>query len=224
LLYISIWKAASSRVRATLIKLMRPGATIGKKDVHSRRLSGLPGIREVGIVGFHRLATDPQTLRFTFVRNPYDRLVSCWAGGFQDQPLVESHDMIKHYLRVRPEIDARLPAGRDKTLSFPDFVMFATATADRRVDGHWQLQSDIVDVPGINLDLIGKVESFELDFVRVLDHANADASLRAISGQAMNESRRSRCAEYYSSSLAERVYRAYERDFDTFKYPKTLPH
>jgi hypothetical protein len=28
---------------------------------------------------------------------------------------------------------------------------------------------------------------------------------------------------YYTADLGDRIYRAYERDFDRFKYPKTIP-
>jgi hypothetical protein len=223
LLYITVPKAACSRVRATLIHVMRPGEDFDG-DVHVRKASGLPGPRQVGVIAFHRLATDPRTLRFSFVRNPYDRLVSCWADKFQDRPLVRGQrGVIDHYLRVRAEIDPGLPAGSDRTLSFADFITVATSTADRRIDGHWNLQTDIIDVPGIPLDMIGRVESFHRDIVRVLDHAGAGGSLRARSLRPVNASRRGRCADYYDSGLADRVHRAYARDFDAFRYPRALP-
>jgi hypothetical protein len=54
-----------------------------------------------------------------------------------------------------------LPYGPDQTLSFPEFVEFATATVDQRIDIHWQLQDEFATVPALPLNLIGKVESFQ---------------------------------------------------------------
>jgi hypothetical protein len=235
LLYIAVPKAACTRVRMTLIELMQLGRNFDRdvnarllsdREVHARRFSGLPGVHQIGVVAFHRLVTDPRALRFSFVRNPYERLISCWADKFQNQPLSPSNKdnkFIQVYLRKRLNVDANLPAGQDKVLSFPDFVTFATATASHRVDPHWQLQSDIIDIPGIRLDLVGRVESFERDFARVLDHVGVKGGLRARLCQPLNVSRRSQCVDYFNSELASRVYEAYERDFETFHYPKTVP-
>lgn len=52
-------------------------------------------------------------------------------------------------------------------------------TAQDRVDAHWHLQAGLLDMPGIELNLIGKVESFEQDFMHVLDHVQANDALRA---------------------------------------------
>jgi hypothetical protein len=76
-------------------------------------------------------------------------------------------------------------------------------------------------MPGIKLDLIGKVESFDTDFIRVLDHARASDQLRQASVTHLNSSQHSPWQYYYSSDLAEHVYRAYERDFDRFQYPRS---
>ena len=127
---------------------------------------------------FYRLATNPDTLRFSFVRNPYARAVSCWAHKFADKPLIYGDFFIDAYLAIRREIDTELPAGPDHTLSFADFVVFAAATAKARHDIHLQTQDEILSMPGITLDLIGKMENFDGDFVRVLDHVGASDEIR----------------------------------------------
>ena len=82
--------------------------------------------------------------------------------------------------KPKPKMDnPDLPEGPTNTLSFDEFVNFATMTAQDRVDAHWHLQAGLLDMPGIELNLIGKVESFEQDFRRVLDHVQANDALRA---------------------------------------------
>jgi hypothetical protein len=227
-IYFLIPKAANTRIRTTL------GEMTGR-----RSLSLLPSRwgrvgyprhpRTISVRAFHQLATDPKTLRFTFVRNPYDRLVSCWANKFLDKPLVkrkmftEGEFSIERYLAAKKDIDTPLPEGPDKTLSFSDFVTYATAIAERRVDYHMQRQSDLLRVPGVPVDFIGKVENFSNDIVRVLDHVGAsDELLKRVAVQ-LNKSAISRVSEYYTPELAARVFRAYEADFDLLGYPRALP-
>jgi hypothetical protein len=157
------------------------------------------------------------------VRNPYARLVSTWADKFQNKPLIAGDSFIDHYLMHRGAIDPLPPAGSNCTLSFAEFARFASATANRRLDPHWQLQSDLIGMPGVKLDLIGKVEVFDKDFARVLDHAGAGDHVRRVSDIHLNSSQHRPWQSYYPGDLADTVYRAYERDFDQFAYPKTIP-
>ena len=125
------------------------------------------------------LSKSAEALRFTFVRNPYARLLSAWSDRFQGRPLIEGKPSINAYRAHRAAISRSLPDGPDQTLSFPEFVEFATATVDQRIDIHWQLQNDFATVPGLSLNLIGKVESFQTDFARVLDHVSLTNEARA---------------------------------------------
>ena len=146
LIYVSVPKAASTTIRMVLSVMIgrRPATTTDEQ--HIRRISGLLSPRHAGISVFYRLARDPGTLRFSFVRNPYDRLVSAWADKFRNRPLTRGDPYVEEYLLYRPRIDSSLPHGPDRVLSLADFVTYATATADRRVNIHWQLQDDILRV------------------------------------------------------------------------------
>jgi hypothetical protein len=154
------------------------------------------------------------------VRNPYARAVSCWADKFRDKPLAPGDPFIDIYLARRHEIDATLPAGADRTLSFADFITFFAAVTRQRCDIHLQVQDDILSMPGITLDFIGKVETFAQDFDRVLGHVRASAALRRDALAAVNESKHDPWASYYTPALADRLYRACECDFDRFGYPR----
>jgi hypothetical protein len=57
----------------------------------------------------------------------------------------------------------------------------------------------------------------------VLDHINASDELRKQVTVPLNKSDRSRAAEYYTPELAERVFRAYEEDFNLLGYSRALP-
>jgi hypothetical protein len=216
IIYISVPKVASTRIKQTLAE------AIGRHSPFRRRarLRGLHGPDSMTIGAFHRLATDPRTLRFSFVRNPYARTVSCWADKWQGRPLVHGDAFIDRYLADRHAIDPALPAGADRTLSFADFVTYASARAESRVDSHLQAQHDILAMPGIALDFIGRIERFGTDVVRVLDHIGAVNGVRVEAVTPINPSRHGPWENYYTPALRERIYRAYERDFDLFGYPR----
>jgi len=221
LLYIAVPKAASTRIRMTLARIDGRHSRSLRRSQRAK-FRGPCGPRNMTLGAFFRLATDPDTLRFSFVRNPYARLVSCWADKFAGKPLVAGDCFIDAYLAVRTEIDGKLPAGPNRTLPFAEFVVFAAATATARHDIHLQTQDDILTTPGIELDLIGRVENFDADFARVLDYLNAGDAIRREACVAVNESHHDDWAAFYSRDLADRVYRAYERDFDRFGYPRAV--
>lgn len=221
LIYVGVPKAASSTIKRSLSKLTA-SKTGELQALHKRGASGLLSPSEVGVVEFHKLATAPDTLRFSFVRNPYERLLSCWADKYQGRPLVAGDPFINVYLAYRKEADRTLPHGRDAMLPFSVFVEMATATCQMRIDPHWSLQDDLITMPGIPLDLIGKTENFNEDYRRVKAHIGA-RELATRGKRNMNASRHSSSRDYFDNALARRVHRAFERDFDRFGYPAALP-
>jgi hypothetical protein len=221
LIYVAIPKAASTRIRKTLARIE---GRFSRSLRPSKRLNyrGPYGPRNMTIGSFHEIAISSATLRFSFVRNPYARILSCWADKFSTKPIVKGDCFIDAYLAIRREIDPRLPHGATNTLSFADFVIYAAAVANARQDSHLQAQCDILQIPGIELDFVGKVESFDIDFTCVLDYLKADSDVCREAAIAANESHHDDWPTYYTPDIADLIYRAYERDFDRFDYPRAL--
>ena len=218
LIYVGVPKCASTTIKAALAAWN--GRTLSAPDdLHTRRRTGLLSPSRVGLSTFYRIATDPTSLRFAFVRNPYARLVSAWADKLEGKPLVPGDPFVEVYLRHRLAAGASLPYGRDQTLSFAQFAEFASATAHQRLDAHWNLQDDLLNMPGLELNLIGRVERFAEDFRHVLDRIGFPGWSKIEARH--NSSQHLAWQKYYTPQLAKRVYGAYERDFDRFGYPQT---
>ncbi len=77
-------------------------------------------------------------------------------------------------------------------------------------------------MPGIELNLVGKIESFERDFMQVWDHAQANDALRTSAIKPVNAFAGVDWRNCYTNELANRVYKAYEPDFDRVQYPRKL--
>jgi hypothetical protein len=221
IIYLMVPKVASTRIRATLGAI---GGRYSRRLMPSQwgRVREAQGPRSMTVRSFYPLASSPTTFRFSFVRNPYARLLAVWASTYQDQPLLPGIPSIDDYLTKREHIDKTLPVGADKTLSFEQFVNFATASLNLRHDQHLLPQDDLLSVPGIALDFIGRLESFNSDFALVLDRLGASEEIRREALVPLNSSRHSHWSDYYTPSLADRVYRTYERDFDRFCYRRAL--
>jgi hypothetical protein len=221
LIYVAVPKAASTRIRMTLAMVEGRHSRTLKPDRRSR-FRGPYGPRSMTKNSFFNLACSPETLRFSFVRNPYARAVSCWADKFRGKPLVPGDTFIDIYLSQRREIDAALPVGADQMLSFSSFVAFSSGLARQRCDIHIQAQKDILSLPGLDLNFVGKVESFADDFARVLDHMGVDQAIRLEATKPVNPSCHECWQRYYTDELADRIYRAYECDFDHFGYARSI--
>lgn len=131
-------------------------------------------------------------LTFTFVRNPWDRLVSTWQM-FTTDPR-----------RVR-----QLRSMTDQDLSsFDDFVRFARDVPNH----HWQPQ--VLFLPE-RVDFIGRLESFDDDFARLCVQLGIPP--RRVERRRAGAPRPS-YPSYYSRALADLVGDMYGDDVETFGY------
>ena len=167
LIYFSIPKCASSSIRLSFFNMERHFSMNNPK----RRLK--------------------EYFRFTFVRNPWDRMVSNWKM-FTTQPL-----------RIK-----QLKSMTNKNLTdFKDFVEFAAHTKNH----HWQPQ--VLYLPE-DLDFIGRVETFNEDFSQLLSIIGKGG----MKVEHLNVNIRKKYHEYYTPSLIDLVGEMYSEDIQRFGY------
>lgn len=129
---------------------------------------------------------------FTFVRNPWDRIVSNWKM-FTTQPF-----------RIK-----QLKSMTDENLSkFEDFVRFSIKVKNH----HWQPQ--VLFLPE-KLDFIGKLENFKEDFYKLYSKLNIEFVKNVAKN---NTTKRKPYWVYYNSSIAELVSEIYSEDIKRFGY------
>jgi hypothetical protein len=221
LIYVALPKCASTTIKSFLAHLNAQTVEDGRQ-LHTRRVSGLLSPVRAGISNFYRVAKSPASLRFTFVRNPFARLVSAWADKFADRQLDTRDPFMNQYLRYRRANEDR-SATPEPSVSFDAFARFACETAGKRVNSHWHLQQDLTDFPGLDLNLIGRVENFADDFARVVEQLGPAARQCAhVATTHYNRSRHLPWRQYYTPDIATLVARAYKPDFERFGYSSRL--
>ncbi|MBT7067813.1 MAG: sulfotransferase family 2 domain-containing protein [Verrucomicrobia bacterium] len=131
-------------------------------------------------------------LKFTFVRNPWDRMVSNWKM-FTTQP--------------RRIAQLRTMTNEDLT-EFDHFVEFAVSKGNH----HWQPQ--VLFTPD-KLDFTGKVEHFDRDMNRLLRAMGREP----LELEKRNTTNRNHYHDYYNSpSTIDQVAKLYRDDIERFDY------
>jgi hypothetical protein len=158
----------------------------------------------------------PDYLRFSFVRNPYGRLVSAWKSKLAwDDP---QYRQLRASIREAcdyPVVDGQ----RAGPISFRDAVQ--CLLADPGVfDDHWSLQVDLLVADVIDYHVVGRFERFGQQFHAILRRLHAPPEVAAIARRVFNPTQPMPLAAVYDPQLARRVYDLYLADFETFGYHK----
>lgn len=211
--YMEVPKAGSSTLVRMLIRSFSPGTEAS----YSRGVTPFPTIEEFGIRRFFALADRPDTLVFSFVRNPYSRLVSCYRSKILRHPLGRSgecnidvqgaHDHFGKRLN-------RLPA--DEPLPFSWFVDLACETSRSTINRHWRAMSDLIPRKALACDFVGHLENFDEDIASVsalLEIPYAPLHVNA-SGEPAN------LDEWITPAMRTAIFNSYREDFERFQYSR----
>ena len=132
---------------------------------------------------------------FTFVRNPWDRLVSCWRDKVVHSNLLEFGE-----------------AELERMQDFGNFVDYVESVDVRACNPHFRLQVEMVDFD--KLDYVGRFESLEDDLQHVLQHLSIPLGSLMTRGVRTKKNYR----DLYTDELAERVGVIYKDDIEAFSY------
>lgn len=155
----------------------------------------------------------PGLFSFAFVRNPWDRLVSC----YRDKILLEVEGFTSS--TIRPGI-ANCLAGFDEFwpgMSFTEFIDAVASVPDEFADAHFRSQHTFIVNRSSNvaIDFLGRYESLNNDLARVQKLANLP-ELKLPRLQAA--STRVRYREFYTRRSRERVAERFQTDIGLLGY------
>lgn len=142
--------------------------------------------------------------KFVFVRNPWDRLVSC-----------HSEKLAREGAPGLNTRDARFYPG----MPFAEFVEAVHATPDEEANAHFRSQhAAACDLEGrVMADFVGRFERLREDFRAVAEGIGAPGLV--LPHRLKSAARKARpYADFYDGRLKKLVGERYERDVETFGY------
>ena len=139
----------------------------------------------------------PGHMSFTFVRNPWDKIVSNWAMFTQK--------------KTRSAIFESMFGVPAAGVDFKAFLRFAAAKPNH----HWDLQVNLFPCRDGKMEVgyIGRVESFREDFSRFFKGSGFEHE-----GFVENRTDRGSYADYYDSDSMRYVEKMYRKDIEAFHY------
>jgi hypothetical protein len=203
-------KCACSMIRLALLRLERSDLSarpVALDVIHSRDFC--PTLRPLQIAQFGTLLARGDFFKFTFVRDPYERLLSAYldkivAGQPQKRKVLEQLGRGEEPLRSH--------------VSFSDFVGVVARQSIQQMDMHWRVQYHQILYEAFRYDHIGRVETFSQDIAVVANRIHPDL-LRLVPPKPINVRKATAQVEkYYPRALRDLVNRTYEIDFTTFGY------
>ena len=143
---------------------------------------------------------DERCFKFAFVRNPFDRLASCY----------------RHIVEKGICEDSYGCPGMYQGMSFEDFIDAIVKIDVQEMDMHFRPQHTFIPD---GVDFIGKFESLYEDYdyiVQKIGIKNAPALLKENSTQET-------IYDIYTKKSIEKVLKIYKKDFERFNYSTELP-
>ncbi len=215
-IYFEVPKAGCSTIKGILqeIEATTLGLPIPEKTrevIHNKKISPLLSPKDIGKDKFLEMLEDKQVFKFSFVRNPYTRILSAYLSKMRWQEG-----------REKKEIADTLGILTKEKISFDQFLDAIKQTTSYNMNPHWRIQTDQLFWSLIDYNFIGHLENFNQDFQKVIDNISPDYNL-----QTQNYSRKTgseiKLKNFYNSENINLVKNIYQQDFQTFNYSLELP-
>jgi hypothetical protein len=191
--YVQVPKAACTSVKQALLPAFGINCPEDGPAVH-RVLRKSPAR-----IAKRKLATPDlaDLYRFSFVRNPFDRLVSAYYSKISEHRTVLSNEQFRG------------------GMSFEEFAEAACEIPDESADQHVRSQWTFLD--GVRMDFVGRLENMGEDYARVAGVLGVSPILPH-SNHATRPHDKKSYRNHYDEELARKVGERYRGDLEAFGY------
>ncbi len=205
-IYFETPKVGCSTIKRTLHKLEVDNLSDIPEDVHDKNSSPLLSPLELE-KNFTEYLNDDY-FKFTFVRNPYTRILSCYL----DKIVGRSKIVFLPKIGFDPSAE----------LSFKEFLLAVKKQSYAEMDSHWKPQSVLLAADSISLDFIGRQENFDNDIQKALAIINkTESNLNTIENEAPHAvGANKKLQEYITDDIANLIQEIYTDDFSLYGYSK----
>ena len=139
---------------------------------------------------------------FSYVRNPYDRVLSCYNNKFNMKE--ESDFLYSNYLFGYLKNED----------SFEDFVNKISKIPNFLCDRHFKTQYSIIHSKGAEMNHIGRLENIQEDYEEIRKRYDFNEL------PMLNKTKDPKGEFFLSEELRDKIFKKYEIDFREFGYKK----
>jgi hypothetical protein len=147
----------------------------------------------------------------TFVRNPYDRLISCYRDR-----ILRNRTQKGMILKILGHPEDRL----ETPVSFEEFIRAVVSQTDYEMDPHWRVQTSQALYELFEFSFVGRFERYDDDYMALFRRLGLrDTEIpkpRHLNPTGKDEGKGREV--YFTDELRELVFNRYRKDFDNFGY------
>lgn len=211
--YMGVAKAANSTIKFYLQQVEYLGTPYKVTNVHNKHYSPLLSPYQLPADILEEAFFGDSFTRFTLVRNPYARLLSCFLDRVQDEKSASFKNLSKH-----TDCDPR-------SLDFNSFVQVVSSQEVLQMDCHWRPQVNEIYWGLIDYTEILRFENLPQNIMALKELTGCDD--KRIFNAEINKSPSvtsagTKIQEYYSEETAELVRSVYQEDFEKLGYTEEL--
>ena len=194
LIYLPISKAGNSSIKKTMIP--KKENIFDDNSVHAFR---------EGIIRSYTIKKQWEDFyKFSFVRNPFERLVSCYISKYHND---------KKYNLNNLWFDTYLYGVMKKDKGFTNFANWVCKIPNNIADEHFISQSyQLFENNKLIVDFVGKLENINTDFIFF------EKKFKLEKPPHYNKSTEYNWMDFYTPNLIEKVYKRYKNDIEKFNY------
>jgi hypothetical protein len=206
-IYVEVPKAGTNSIK-TALHAAEIGSLPGPKIDPHAPIFHSPLIKPYQLSREHLLSLlrDPAIFKFSFVRDPYARLLSAYLEKIRGQ----EGEYILYY---------RQPLGFSPSdeVSFEAFVERVSGQMPSAMEKHWRPQFYQSFSAFCDLDFVGRLESFHADLKTISERIGIELSRTAkVAPHSTNAAQKLR--DYYTPEISAMVADTYAIDFLQFGY------
>ena len=207
-IYFETPKVGCSTIKRTLQKMEVDSNSQMPTDVHEKNLSPLLSPLQLENNFTHYI--NDEYFKFSFVRNPYTRILSCYL------------DKIVTNLDEKQRMLPKLGLSPTDKISFKVFLLAIKEQSYSKMDPHWMPQSILLASNYIVLDYIGRQENFDNDLKKALAIINkTEPEENNIANEAPHAvGANKKLQEYMTKEIIELIQEIYADDFSLYGYSK----
>ncbi len=209
--YVQIPKVASTSIARSIAKHLheKHGHVLELDHVRHKDVVAIADRYAGHLSGKEITALDPTLYKFAFVRNPFDRLWSCYKNKIVDAEGTTGQNIFWSH-------------GFKFGMSFEEFLRKVATIPDTHINRHLKAQSFFL-APGGELivDHVAKLEHIDDEWQALIDRLSLPPLLHANKSSG-HDSNASNYRKHYTPELAQIAYRRYPLDVDLFGYRDAL--